>query len=73
MNSDKKAMSKFIEKYVKLLENYSNQNASNESTVETAFKELLIDIGNTHNLTLVKESIKTKSGSSIIPDGILRD
>lgn len=73
MNPDLKNMEKFINNYYDTMDCYKKQNALNESTVETAFKNLLIDIGNTLNLTLIKKSIKTKQGNNITPDGIIKD
>ena len=73
MSVEKKILVKCIEKYYKTLEEYTTQDAFNESTVENAFKQLLNDIGSTLKLTLVKESMRTKSGKNITPDGIVRD
>ena len=63
----------FIDDYYSTLKSYEQQDAYNESTVETAFKQLLINIGKIENLTLIKEKISLKNKKYIIPDGILRD
>lgn len=71
-NRKKKILNQ-INNYYDMLNKFEEQKALSEGTVETAFKNLLIDISNLFNFTLIKESIKTKNGTNIIPDGIIRD
>lgn len=63
---------KYIERYYEALNKFKHHQADNESTTETAFKDLLHNLSLDLNLTLVKTTEKKKQ-NDIIPDGIIKD
>lgn len=68
-------INKAFKDYYALLDSYDKHGQMTiESTTETAMKRLLGDwCSMLGGWTLIKESIKTPRGRSIIPDGIIRD
>lgn len=63
---------KYSGRYYTALKNYKHHQANNESTTETAFKDLLHNIALDLNLTLLKTTEGQKN-NNIIPDGIIKD
>ncbi len=62
-----------VSRYYEDLATYALAGVSIESTTEHAFKALLTEEAKKHGWTLVKHSIRSAAGASIIPDGILKD
>lgn len=63
---------KYTSRYYIAMQKFKLHNAENESTTETAFKDLLHNIALDLNLTLLKTT-ETQKNNNIIPDGIIKD
>ena len=63
---------KYTGRYYVALKKFKHHQADNESSTETAFKDLLHNIALDLNLTLLKTTENQKN-NNIIPDGIIKD